>query len=190
MGRHQKRQLATDDDAVDTTDGTGMALSQSAVDVGWKTLIEGPPQPVPAEDLRSYLVSLAFEGQSLGELLLFPELSALAALCVSLFVWFLVVGFLRALVADYAWRRRLYSRRELLSTLSKDSMALAQRVYSGLAELCHSRARHIETHPTAMSTTVQQIRPPARPVSFAFPVFGVCNGAGKGFLWSDRDEID
>ncbi len=135
VGRHQKRQLATDDDAVDSADGIGMALSQSALDAGWKTLVEGPRQQVPADELRPYLANLAFEGQSLGELLLFPELSALAALCASLFVWFLVVGFLRALVADYAWRRRLYSRRELLSTLSKDCTALAQSVCSGLAAL-------------------------------------------------------
>ena len=187
---HQKRQLATDDDVVASADGNGMALSQSAVDAGWKKLLAGPPQQVPADQVRPYLASLAFEGESLGELLLFPELSALAALCASLFVWFLAVGFLRALIADYAWRRRVYSRQELLSTLSKDCEALAQIVWSGLAALYRSRPRHIETHPAALSATVQQIQPPARPVSFAFPVFGVCNGAGKGFLGSDRDQID
>lgn len=41
IGRRQKRQLATEDDVVDSTDGTGMALSQSALDAGWKTLTEG-----------------------------------------------------------------------------------------------------------------------------------------------------
>jgi len=117
-------------------------------------------------------------------------LSALAALCASLFVWFLVVGFLRALLADYAWRRRLYSRRELLSTLSKDCAVLVQSVSSGLAALYRSRTRHVETPPAAASTKILQIQPSARPVSFAFPVFGVCNGGGKGFLWSDQDEID
>lgn len=190
IGRHQKRQIATDDDVVNSADGNGMALSQSAVDAGWEKLIEGPPQQIPANQVRPYLDTLAFEGQSLRELLLFPELSALAALCASLFVWFLVVGFLRALIDDYAWRRRVDSLQELLSTLSKDCAMLAQSVYSGLAALCRSRARHIETNPTATSTKVLQIQPPARPVSFAFPLFGVCNGAGKGFLWSDKDEID
>jgi len=167
-----------------------MALSQSAIDAGWKTLVAGPRQQVPADELRPYLASLAFQDQSLWELLLFPELSALAALCVSFFVWFLVVGFLRALIAEYAWRRRVYSQRELLSTLSKDCAALAQIVYSGLAALHQSRARHIEAHTAATSTTVAQIQPPARPISFAFPLFGVYNGAGKGLVWSDRDEID
>lgn len=190
MGRHRKRQLATDDDALDSADGTGMALSPSALDAGWKTLVEGPRQQVPADQLRSYVASLAFEGQSLWELLLFPELSALSALCASLFVWFLAVGFLRALIADYAWRRRVHSRQGLLSTLSKDRAALAQRVCSGLAALYRSRARHIKTHPVATSTTVLQIQRPAGPASFAFPLFGVCNGAGKRLLWSDKDEID
>ncbi len=106
VGRHQKRQLATDNDVVDSADSTGMALSQSARDAGWKTLVQGSQEQVSAYELRPCLSNLAFEGQSLWTLLLFPELSALAALCASLFVWFLIVGFLRALIADYAWRRR------------------------------------------------------------------------------------
>jgi hypothetical protein len=190
LGRHRKRQLATDDDAVDSADGTGMALSPSAFDAGWKTLVEGPRQQVPADQLRPYLATLVFEGQSLWELLLFPELSALAAVCASLFIWFLVVGFLRALLADYAWRRRVYSKRELLSTLSKDCGMLVQGVCSGFAALYRSRARHIETPAAAASTAVQQIQPPAKPISFALPLFGVCNGSGKGFRWSEEDEID
>jgi len=190
VGRHHRRQLATDDDVVDSADGIGMALSQSAVSAGWKTLVGGPPQQVSADELRPFLSSLVFEGQSLWKLLLFPELSALAALCALLFIWFLGIGFLRALIADYAWQRRLYSRQELLSTLSEDCAALAQRVCSGLAAVYQSRPRHVETHPAAISAEVLQVQPPARPVSFALPLFGVCNGAGKGFLWSDRDEID
>jgi hypothetical protein len=190
VGRHQKRRLATDDDAVDSTDGIGMALSQSALDAGWKMLIEGPRQQIPADQVRPYLAILAFEDQSLGELLLFPELSALATMCVALGAWFLVVGFVRALIAEYAWRRRVYSQRELLSTLSKDCAAMAERVCSGLEALHQSRARHIEAHTVATSTTVAQIQPSARPVSFALPLFGVYNGAGKGFLWSDKGQID
>jgi hypothetical protein len=190
VGRHQKRQLATDNDVVDSADRTGMALSQAARDAGWKTLVRGPQQEVSAYELRPCLSNLAFEGQSLWELLLFPELSALAALCASLFVWFLVVGFLRALVAEYAWRRRLCNWQELLSTLSQDCAAMAERVCSGLAELYRSIPGHTDTHPVGTSAKVLQVQPPARPAAFAFPLFGVCNGTGKGFLWSDTDEID
>ena len=46
---HRKQQLATDEDAIDAANGTGMALSQSAPDAGWKALIEGPPQQFPAD---------------------------------------------------------------------------------------------------------------------------------------------
>ncbi len=49
IGRHRKPELASDDDAVRSDDGTGMVLSQSARDAGWKGLIEGPPQQVPAD---------------------------------------------------------------------------------------------------------------------------------------------
>jgi len=190
IGRHRKQQVATDDDVVNSDDGTGMVLSQPARNAGWKALIEGPPQQVPADLLSQDLTGFAFEGQSLWDLLLLPELSALAALCVALGVLFLVVGFLRTLIAEYAWRRRACSRRELFSTLSRDCVALVQSMCSGLAALYRSRSRHIETHPAAMSTKVLQIQPPARPASFAFPLFGVCNGAANGFLWSDKGEID
>ena len=84
-----------------------MALSQSAIDAGWKALIEGPPQQVPAELLGPDLARMAFEGQSLWDLLLLPELSAMVALCVALCTWFLLIGFFRALIAELAWRRRL-----------------------------------------------------------------------------------
>jgi len=190
IGRHHKRQLATDSDVLDSADGTGMALSLSALGSGWKTLVEGPRQQIPADELRPYLATLVFGGQSLWKLLFFPELSALTALCLALGVGFLVVGFLRALIADYAWRRRLYSWQELVSTLSQDCTAVAQRVCSGLTALHQSRARHIETHTPAICAKVLQVQPPAWPASFAFPLFGVCNGTGKRFLWSDRHEID
>jgi hypothetical protein len=189
-GRRRKRQLATDDDAVDSTDGIGMALSQSALNAGWKTLVEGPRQQVPADQLRRYLASLAFEGQSLGALLLFPELSALAALFVALCAWFLVIGFLRALIAEYAWRRRLYSRQELLSTLFKDCTAFASRFCCGLEALYQSAGKRIETHWAAPSLEIAQTEPPVRPASFPFPLFGLYSGTGDGRLWSERDEID
>lgn len=80
-GHHRKRELATDEDAVDSEDGTRMELSQSAIESGWRALIESPPQQIPAEILRRGLASLAFEDQSLWKFLLLPELYALAALC-------------------------------------------------------------------------------------------------------------
>ncbi|HEX4037750.1 MAG TPA: hypothetical protein VHX37_06805 [Acidobacteriaceae bacterium] len=189
-GRHRKRELATDDDTVDSPDGTGLELSQSAIDAGWKRLIEGPPQEVPAALLGPDLAHLAFEDQSPWDLFLFPELSALAALCVALCGWWLLIGFLRALIAEYAWRRQLYSRQELLSTLFKDCTALASRVYSGLEALYQSAGKRIETHWAAPSTAIAQTQPPARPASFPFPLFGLYNGTGEACLWSERDEID
>jgi hypothetical protein len=189
-GRHRKQQLAIDNDAVASDDGTDMVLSQSARDAGWKVLIEGPQQQVPADVLRPDLARLAFEGQSLWDLLLLPELSVLAALYLALCVWFLVIGFLRGLIAEYAWRPRLFPRQELLSSLFKDCTALARRVYSGFEALYQDAARRIEMHQAATSTSVAQIQPAARPASFPFPLFGLYNGIGRGYLWSEKNAID
>ena len=188
--RHRKPELATDDDAVDSLDGTGVVLSQSAMDAGWKTLIEGPPRQAPAELLRPDLASLAFEGQSLWDFLLLPELSALAVLCVALCAWFLFIGFLGALIADYAWRRRLSSRQELLPSVFKDCAAQAQRVCAGLAALHRSALQRIKTHRAAPRPNAALAEPPARPVSFPLPIFGVYSGTGEGYLWSEKDEIE
>ncbi|HTW80622.1 MAG TPA: hypothetical protein VME23_13840 [Terracidiphilus sp.] len=188
--RHRKRELAADDDAVNSANGTGMALSESAMDAGWKALTEGPPREVPAEVLRPDLASLAFEGQSLWDLLLLPELSSLAVLCVALCAWFLLIGFLRALIAEYAWRRRLTSRQELLPSLFKDGAAQAQRVGSEFAALHRSAVQRIKTHRTAPRPNFVPAGPPALPVSFALPLFGVHNGTGRGHLWSEKDEIE
>jgi hypothetical protein len=188
--RHRKPELATDDDAVDSADGTGMVLSQSAMDAGWKTLTEGPPRQVPAELLRPDLASLAFEGQSLWDLLLLPELSAAAVLLAALGAWFLFVGFLRALIGEYAWRRRLTSRQELLPSLFKDCTVLARRVESGIAALHRRAKQRMETHRTAPRPNAVSAEPPARPISFALPLFGVHNGTGRGYPWSEKDEIE
>lgn len=187
-GRHRKRQLATDDDAIDS--GSGMALSPSALNAGWKSLLEDPRQPVPSDELRPYLAGLAFEDQSLWELLLFPELTALAVLLVSLVAWFLLIGTLRALIAEYAWRRRLSFRHELLPALSKDCTALTSQVCSYLEVVYRSALRRTAMHVAATNANIAQPRQPATPASFAFPVFGVYSRTGRSYLWSDKDEID
>jgi len=188
--RHRKPQLATDDDVVDSPSGAGMALSQSGMDAGWKALTEGPPREIPAEVLRPDLASLAFEDQSLWDLFLVPELSALEVLLVALCGWFLFIGFLRTVIGEYAWRRRLSSRQELLPSLVKDCAAQAQRVGSGVAALHRSAVHRIQTHRTAPRPQVPVAEPSVRPVSFPIPLFGVPNGTGQGYLWSERDEID
>lgn len=74
--------------------------------------------------------------------------------------------------------------------LSKDCAVLACTVRSGLEALCQSAARRIEMQRARASANIDQSRPPTRPASFPFPLFGVCNGNGEGYLWSERDEID
>jgi len=189
-GPHRKPQLASDEDAVDSPDATGMAPSRSAIDARWKALSEGPPREVAADVLRPDLAAVAFEGQSLWDLLLLPELSALAVLLVALCAGFLFIGFLRALIGDYAWRRRLSSRQELLAALCKDCVELAQTIGSEFVALHRSAMQRIMSHRNATRPKAALVQPPARPVPFALPLFGVCNGTMGGYLWSEKDEID
>jgi hypothetical protein len=189
-GRHRKRQLAADDDVVNSDDGRGMVLSQSARDAGWKALVEGSPKQVPSDVLSSYLASLAFEGQSLWDLLLVPELSALAALCIAVGIWHLLIGFFRALPSEIAWRKRFSAIQESYASFFEECAALARTVYSGLKALHQTGARRIETHPAAPPATVAVIAPETKPASFAIPLFGVYSGTSKGYLWTERDAIE
>ncbi len=189
-GRHRKLQLAADRDAVDSVDGTGMMLSRSARDAGWKALIEGPPQRVPADLLSQDLAGLAFEGQSLWDLLFLPELSGLAALCTAFVAWYPLIAFFRALPSEFAWRRRYSALEELTSSFFEGCAALVREVRSGLKALHQITMRRIETHSAAPRTTVAVIAQKAKPASFALPLFGVYNGTGKAYLWTERDAIE
>lgn len=187
---HRKQQLATDSDAVDTTNGAGIALSQSARDAGWKALVEGPPQQVPTDVLRLDLAGLAFEGQSLWDLLLLPELSALAALCSAVGAWYLLIGFFRALPSEFVWRRRYSAVEELFSSLFEGSAALARKAHSVFNSLRRSAVRRINMHAAAPRTNIPQPQPLTPTESFALPLFGVYSGTGEGYLWTERDAIE
>ena len=189
-GRHREQQLATDHDAVDAANGTGMALSQSARDAGWKALIQGPPQQVPADLLNQDLAGLAFEGQSFRDLLLMPELSAFAALCSAICSWYLLIGFFRALPAEFDWRRGYSAVEELFSGCVDGSAALARRVCTGLKESYRSAVNRTRTHSAAATTKIMATEPEPKPASFALPIFGVYSGTCKGYLWTDRDAIE
>lgn len=188
-GRRRKRELATNDDAIDFIDGTGVELSRSAIEAGWKALIEGPPQQIPAEVLRPVLASLAFEGQSLWNFLLLPALTAMAALCLALCAWFLLVEFFRALLAELAWRRRLLACERPLPSYFETYAAVARKICSGLAALHGGTARRIEMQHAAWRTNVALIAPEVKPESFTLPIFGVHNRTGEDHLWSEKNEI-
>lgn len=189
-GRHRKQQLATDNDVVSSEDITGMVLSQSARDAGWKALIEGPPQQVPADLLSQDLAGLAFEGQSLWDLLLLPELSAIAALCSALGTWYLLIGFFRALPSEIAWQRPYSALEELFSSFFEVSATLARTVRSRFKPLRESAARRINTHSAAPRTNIAQPQPLTPSASFALPLFGVYSGTGQGYLWTESDAIE
>jgi len=189
-GRHRKQQLATDDDVVNSEGATTMALSESARDASWKSLIEGPPQQVPADVLSQDLAGLAFEGRSLWDLLLLPELSALATLCAALCTWYLLMGFFRALPSEIAWRWRFSAFQESCASFFEECAVLGQSLHSGFKALHQTATRRKETHSVAPQTTVHGIAPEAKHASFALPLFGVNSGTRKGYLWNERDAIE
>jgi hypothetical protein len=189
-GRHHKQQLATDDDVVNSDDGRGMVLSQSARDAGWKALIVGPPQQVPADLLSQDLTGFAFEGQSLWDLLFLPELSALAALCTALGAWYLLIGFFRSLSSEIAWRKRFCTFWESYASFFEDCAALVQSLHSSLKTKHWSAAQRMETQDAAPRATVAAIAPQKNLASFALPLFGVSNETGGGYLWNEKDAIE
>ncbi len=187
--RHRERELATEDD-VDSPDGTGLKLSQPALDAGWTRLIEDPPREVPAAILRRGLSELAFENESLWSFLLLPEACGLVAFGYGLY------GFVRLTnrFADWALERSLQRQK---SWWEEPSWSLldwcaetAQRLCTGVVVL-HRRARNcIERRRAETNHSVASSEPEAKPSSFAIPIFGVCNGTGDGYLWNERDEIE
>jgi hypothetical protein len=187
---HRKPELASEDDAVSSDDGTNMALSQWAIDAGWTGLTEGSPQQVSTAILGRDLADLAFDGESFWGFLLLPELCGMAVFCLVLFGWLCLKWWCWALIAEFAWRRRLSSWREVPPSLFEEFAALAQRVSFGVAALHRSAARRIETQTAAPSTNTARAEPIAKPQSFAFALFGVYNGTDEGYLWSEKGEIE
>ena len=102
-GPHRKPELASEDDALSSDDGSDMALSPWAGDDGWTGLIEGPLQQVATAKLRPGLADLAFDRESLCDFLLLPEACAMAVFLLALFGWFCLRGLCKPLIAEQAW---------------------------------------------------------------------------------------
>jgi hypothetical protein len=187
--RHRKQELATEDD-IDSSDGTGLKLSQSALDAGWTGLREEPPREVPAAILRRGLADLAFEGESLWSFLLLPEACGLVAFGYGLYRFVRLTN----RFADWAVERSLQRQKSWCEEPSWSSLdwcaETAQRLCAHVAAL-HRRARHcIERRRAETSHSPRSSEPEVKPPSFAIPIFGVHNGTREGHLWSEKDEIE
>jgi len=186
----RKPELASDDYAVSSDSGTGMVLSQWAIDAGWTGLTEGSPRQVSTAILGRDLADLAFDGESLSDFLLLPEACGIAVFCLVLFGWLCLKWCCRTLIAEFAWRRRVFTWQEISPILFKECAALAQRASSGVTALHRSAARRIETQTAAPSANTNCADPIVKPQSFAFALFGVYNGTGESYLWRERDETE
>jgi hypothetical protein len=188
-GQRGKHELATDNDINASEDGNGVTLSQPSKDVGWKRLIEGTPQQVPAELLRPGLAGLAFDGEDLWSFLLLPETCGLVVLCYGLYGSVRLAHRLMDWAVDFDWKRQrspwAASSLELLDGCS----AMVEELHSWLSKVYRSVARNIRAHRPATTENIVQTEPPARQQSFPFPLFGVYSATGKGYLWSEKDEI-
>ena len=188
-GRHRKRELATEGD-VDSQGGTGLKLSQLALDAGWKGLEEGPPQEVPAAILQRGLSDLAFEDESLWRFLLLPDVCGFVTFGFGLY------GFVRLAdrFAGWAVERSLRHDRSWWEESSWSPLDwctdTAQKLCSLVVALHRRAERCIATRRAAPNSNSAQSEPPAISPSFAIPIFGVYNGTGNGYVWSEKDEIE
>lgn len=181
---HRKPQLASDDDVEDSDDGTGMTLSQSARDAGWKKLLVSPAQKVPTAKLGPALADFAYDGESLWRLLLLPEACGLVVFCYGLYGSLLLLSRLLDWAAERSWKQSSWANAS--SSFLEEGAKVAQRLYSSIVAL-HKRAQHrIEP---CRTVTNPPIRPAAGPRSFPISIFGVHNGTGEGFLWIEENEI-
>jgi len=187
---HRKWELATNGDAVDSEGGTGMKLSQSALDAGWTGLAEGPPQNFSTATLRRDLADFAFDGESLWSFLLLPEACGLVVFCYGLYGCVWLGNRLLDWAAELNWKRQRSLWEESPPNLFDRCSAMARGLHSRVAKLHRSARQRIEMHRAATTTNAAVAEPPARPASFALPLFGVHNGTGEGYLWSEKDEIE
>lgn len=190
IGRHGKHELATDDDADASGDESGVALSQSSEELGWKRLVEGPPQQVPTELLRPGLAGLAFGGQDLWSFLLLPETCGLVVFCYGLYGCIRLANRLMEWAADLDGKRQRPRWIEPSSSLFDSGFAMAQEIHSRVSKMYRSAARFTKAHRALTTVSVAKKEPPTRPASFPLPLFGVHSATGDGYLWSDEDEIE
>jgi hypothetical protein len=189
VGRHERHELATDNDINASEDGNSMALSQPSKDAGWKTVIEGAPQQVPAELLRLGLADLAFDGECLWNFILLPEACGLVVLGYGLYGSVRLANRLMDRAVDFDWKRPRSPWAASSLALLDGCSAMVEQLHSWLSKVCRGAARNIRVHRAATKENIVQTAPPARPQSFPFPLFGVYSATGKGYLWSEKDEI-
>jgi hypothetical protein len=195
-GRQGKHELATDDDTVTSEDGNGMALSQPSKDAGWKRLIEGMPQQVSSELLRAGLAGLAFDDEGLWGFLLLPEACGLVVLCYGLYGSVRLANRLIDWAVDFnskrqrsPWEASLSNWAASLSELLDGFSAMVEELHSWLSKTLRSVARKLRAYRACAIKSIVQIEPSARQQSFPLPLFGVYSATGKGYLWSEKDEI-
>jgi hypothetical protein len=187
-GPHRKPQLASDDDADDSEDGTGMALSQSARDAGWKKLLVSPAQKVPTAKLGPALADFAYAGESLWRFLLLPEECGLVMLCYGIYGSLWLLSWLLEWAADRSWKQSPWAAAS--PSLLEGCAKAAQRLFFGIATL-HKRAQHcIEPRRNVTNSKIAPSEPAATPPSFAISIFGVHNGTNQRFLWTEQNEIE
>jgi hypothetical protein len=188
-GPHRKWQIATDDDIVNAGNGTGMKLSQSALDAGWKGLAEGPPGQFLTATLRRDLPDLTFDGEGLWSFLLLPEACGLVVFCYGFYGCVRLGNRLLDWAADLAWKHQRSLWKKPCPGFFDRCSAMARGLQSRLAKLHRSATQHIEVHRAAKTANAAQAEPSARPQTFPFPLFGVYSATGEGYLWSEKDSI-
>lgn len=189
-GPHRKRELATDDDVVESEGGTGMKLSPLAIEAGWKGLAEGPPQQFWTAVLRQYLPDLVFDGDGLWSFLLLPEVCGLVAFGYGLYGCFRLSNLLMEWAANLDRQHPRSPWEEPAPGLFDGCAEMAQEFRFRIIAL-HRNAKHcLEPRRVALTANVAATEPSVRSQSFPFPLFGVYSAISEGYLWTERDAIE
>jgi hypothetical protein len=189
-GPHRKRELARDDDVVDSEGGTGMKLSQSAIDEGWKGLAEGPPQQFWTATLRQDLPDLAFDGEGLWSFLLRPEVCGLVVVCYGLYGCIRLADRVMDRASHLDWKRQRSPWIEPSLNVLDRALAMAQELHARLSKLRREATQRVRTHRPLTTANAVQTESSATPQTFPFPLFGVYSTTGEGYLWSEKDRIE
>lgn len=190
-GPHRKRELATDEDVVDSGGDTGgMKLSQSAIEAGWKGLSEGVPQQFWTSTLRQDLPDLAFDGEGLWSFLLLPEACGLVVFCYGIYGCIRLGNQLMDWAVELTWKRQRSPWEGSVQSIFDRSSAMVQGLRPPLAKLYRIATQGAKAHRLVATTNVAQTKTPARPQSFPFPLFGVYSTTTEGYLWSERDKTE
>ncbi len=186
-----KPELASGEDAVasssESGDPLGMKLSPEARQSGWTGLVQGAAEHLPVAALKPRLEDLIFDGQSLWLMLFWP------CFCGFLLFYFALFGvsWLEDWLPDAPWRVSRFPWEEPAPSLLQRWVKRARARRARLSEFCLRWTRSVRQTSAVSAQPAKVIRPLAPTPAREFLNLGAKPETPiKGFLWTEKDEIE